>query len=96
VLTDRVAELEQKCADHCALLNWQARNEAERRASEYKDRCVELEKRLEDAERLVVKTLCSNCNKEYTLSLDNGLSHNFSRCPHCGERNDRWIRIWRG
>ena len=51
-------------------------------------------------ERLVIFRICSHCNKEYKLDMYqmNGLeirgqAYNFGDCPHCGKRNDVWIRV---
>jgi ribosomal protein S27AE len=44
----------------------------------------------------VVYRLCSSCNKEYQLDLyraKDATAHNFGNCPHCGKRNDVWIRV---
>ena len=47
----------------------------------------------------VVHKICSHCNKEFELKK---ISHNrnyrasmanFEDCPHCGKRNDQWIKI---
>jgi len=43
--------------------------------------------------------LCSSCNEEFKLESveHNGCIKasvaNFEDCPHCGERNDHWIKI---
>lgn len=44
--------------------------------------------------------ICSHCNKEYKLEMysmngleTRGIAYNFGNCPHCGKRNDVWIRI---
>ena len=41
--------------------------------------------------------ICSQCNKEFKV-IKQGLAYgdivtNFEDCPHCGTRNDIWIRI---
>lgn len=48
---------------------------------------------------LVLERLCSSCNRSFTLKevQHNGCMNatitNFEDCPHCGCRNDIWIKV---
>lgn len=48
---------------------------------------------VEIVDSLVVFTLCSKCSKSFACELDHNGIYNFSSCPYCGKRNDRWILI---
>lgn len=49
--------------------------------------------------KLVINKLCSSCNKDFELKdvQHSGMIRasiaNFEDCPHCGERNDHWIKV---
>ena len=36
--------------------------------------------------------ICQKCNKEYKLPINEGIFC-FGPCPHCGARNDVWIKV---
>ena len=46
-----------------------------------------------------IQKLCSHCNKNFELQdvEHNGMLQasiaNFENCPHCGTRNDHWIKV---
>lgn len=51
-----------------------------------------------NAKELKVYKICSNCNVEYKLTLRHGAGVDanvttFEDCPHCGLRDDSWLRI---
>ena len=49
--------------------------------------------------QLVIKPICSHCNKEFTAKdiEHNGCIRasviNFEDCPHCKKRNDIWVQV---
>jgi hypothetical protein len=45
--------------------------------------------------RIKLFHICKHCNKEYELALfrNYGIGHTFSDCPHCGKRDDVWVRV---
>jgi DNA-directed RNA polymerase subunit RPC12/RpoP len=45
--------------------------------------------------KLKIFRLCNHCNKEFLLreSSNKITITNFMNCPHCGKRNDVWVRI---
>lgn len=49
--------------------------------------------------KFTINKLCHSCNKDFELKAvyHNGMTRasyaNFEDCPHCGERNDHWIKV---
>jgi len=43
--------------------------------------------------------ICEHCNKEYKLDRqyerEDEIISNFQTCPHCGKRDDAWIKLKR-
>lgn len=54
---------------------------------------------LEGPMKIDVLRLCDHCNQEYHPTMQRAgntswdLIHNLGDCPHCGKRNDPWIKI---
>jgi len=51
-----------------------------------------------DIRNIVGLRICEHCNKEYQLKFsyhnDNKVAiNNFQTCPHCGTRDDAWIKL---
>lgn len=49
-----------------------------------------------DWSKYPINHLCSKCNKEYPLPVEvnnAGATSVFANCPHCGNREQLWIRI---
>ena len=48
--------------------------------------------------QIEVERICQSCNETFILTTDSRYTKNeryftFQDCPHCGERNDVWIKI---